>query len=92
MSSHKNFLDEFIKNVKELQDHNEKLKKENIKLREELNQFKSDYDFNHTEVKELSKQLYELVHNTSHDNIPTDDKLEEDIPQVNILFTCSDDY
>ena len=85
--SDKNFLDEFIKNVKELQDHNEKLKKENIKLREELNHFKSNYDFNHKEVKELSKQLYELIH-----NIPQDDKLEEDIPPANNLFTSSDDY
>jgi len=90
--SDKNFLDEFIKNVKELQDHNEKLKKENIKLREELNHFKSNYDFNHKEVKELSKQLYELIHNISHDNILPDDKLEEDIPPPNNLFTSSDDY
>lgn len=86
----KNFLDEFIKNVKELQDNNEKLKKENIKLREELNHFKSNYDFNHKEVKELSKQLYELMHNIPpDDNIPRDDKLEEDVKN---LFTSSDDY
>lgn len=91
--SDKNFLDEFIKNVKELQDHNEKLKKENIKLREELNHFKSNYDFNHKAVKELSKKLYELVHNIADDNKPLDDKLEEDIPLENNLFTSfSDDY
>ena len=87
MSSHKNFLDEFIKNVKELQDHNEKLKNENIKLREELNQFKSDYDFDHTEVKELSKQLYELVHNIQDDN-----KMYDDITYEGVDYMESDGF
>lgn len=91
--SDKNFLDEFIKNVKELQDHNEKLKKENIKLREELNHFKRNYDFNHKEVKELSKQLFELVHNIADENKAYEDITYEGIDYMECDgFIYNEDY